>query len=895
MRIFNQREKDAGAERVIRMTKEDQGSKTFITNPDTGDEKEFKFDFSFNSHKDDPAVGPFATQDTVFNELGKPVLDNALSGLDVCLFAYGQTGAGKSFSMLGKQEPESMQGIIPRSCREIFRMIDLDKDNPLVNSSVGIQVHEVYCEQINDLLADRKTWPPNGHKPRMTKDGFTCDTVIKPCFNYHDIESAFHFADKNRSVGSHALNPESSRAHTIYQITYERKRKSSADAKQCETTTARINLVDLAGSERMESAGTSGQMLKEGNAINLSLTALGNTIKALSEGKRAQFRESKLTLLLQGSMTKGKVIMIAAVSPSAICYDESVSTLRFAERIKLVKIKAKKNVTVNPVEEIKKEMEAMRQRMQEEIDALRAGRTPGEEGGGGGPSAAELEELRRALQEQKEAEEALKADYERRMKEMNETDEQRKAKADAINTNWSKALGGASTLKADDIKDPHLLNLNEDPRLAETLVYPLTVDSTVVGRANKESPPTLEFNGMGIMKNHCVIEKVDDKVYLTPGKGARCCVNGEPRTEKTELKHNNRVWLGNNYAFRFAFPGHEEEGEKFETKPDYLMAEEEIAKYANASSGGDGEVSALNHQLSDALKKVEQANIISGDLGKDCLFSPKIIKNRTTGEDVVVVYVNLPTGNLTWPWDKFNVRLVEMVKSWQDWQYCVANDKKYEVAEESDPFLDNEYQLVGEADVWLQSLSNMIDLEVDPLILSVTGAQEGKMKIQVNPLDVNGNEGPWEDDNEDLDPFVESVDELKGKDVQFCVKIPKVTYEVDLSAGGKPKYRDTWIRYRINDRDTEEEWTETTHDTSNAIEAKFDHVKKFKKFVDDDMVRLFTKGKITFQVWGKLAENTHNALAEALPPGWKRVNAFQDPEGKLHLHLPTKDKEKAEA
>lgn len=892
MRIFNQREKDANAELVLRMVQEEKGSKTWIRNPDTGDEKEFKFDYSFNSHSQDESVGPYSTQDTVFNTLGKPVLDSALEGLNVCLFAYGQTGAGKSFSMLGKQSPPEMQGIIPRSCLEIFRRIDAEKGNEKVTACVSIQVVEVYCEQINDLLADRKTWPPNGHKTRNIPGGFTCDTIAKPCFNYEDIQSAFQFADKNRSVGSHALNPESSRAHTIYQIIYERKEVVGVAAngqKQMSTKTARINLVDLAGSERMESAGTSGQMLKEGNAINLSLTALGNTIKALSEGKRPQFRESKLTMLLQASMTTGKVIMIAALSPASICYDESVSTLRFAERIKMVKIKAKKNVVIDAVAELKKEMEQLKAEYSKELAFWKEKAASG--GGGGGGSAEEVEALRQEMlkreQEQKEAEEQMRQEYERRLKEMNETDADRAARAKEINSNWSKALGGASLEAKENIKVPHLLNLNEDPRLAETLIYTLDKEEVLVGRANKEEPPTLEFNGMGILKNHCRFLKEGEKMFLIPGKGARCCINGIPQSEKTELHHNYRVWLGNNYAFRFAFPGHEEEGEKFEQTPDYLMAEAEIAKAAASGGGEGGEVSALNHQLSDALKKVEQANIISGDLSSNCIFSPKIIKNRTTGDDLVVVHVTLPTGDLTWPWDKFNVRLVEMVKLWQNWQYCIGNDTKFELPPEN-PFIDNEYQLVGEADAWLRSLSNMIDLEVEPLILSVTGTQEGKLKIVINPLDKNGNEGPWEDDNEDLDPFVETVEELKGKTVQFCVKVLSAVYEVDLKDGGNPKYKDTWVRYKVNDRDPTEEYTETGHEPKTAIEAKFNHSKKFKLFVDDEIMTLFSKGKITFQVWGKLTNQTVIAGPDkALPTGWKRVQAFQAPDGSLHLTLPS--------
>ena len=259
MRLFNGREKTAGANRIVRMANEQVGSKTYITNPDTGDEKSFAFDYSFQSHSmTEENIGPWADQDTVFTELGKPVLYCALEGRNVCLFAYGQTGAGKSFSMLGKAEPAELQGIIPRSCHEIFRLRDLERDDPCVSYDIEMQVVEIYCEMINDLLDERKNWPANGHKPRLTKDGYVVDTVCNPCFCYADIEKSFSFADKNRSVGSHALNPESSRAHTIYTICYKRQKKTSPEAKQAETITSRINLVDLAGSERSESAGTTG-------------------------------------------------------------------------------------------------------------------------------------------------------------------------------------------------------------------------------------------------------------------------------------------------------------------------------------------------------------------------------------------------------------------------------------------------------------------------------------------------------------------------------------------------------------------------------------------------------------------------------------------------------------
>ena len=859
MRLFNGREKTAGATRIVRMQNEDKGSKTFITNPDTGEEKSFSFDFSFQSHSDtEQDIGPYATQDTVFNDLGKPVLYCALEGRNVCLFAYGQTGAGKSFSMLGKAEPKELAGIIPRSCVEIFRLRDLEADNPLVSYQIEMQVVEIYCEMINDLLDTRKNWPQNGHKPRLTKDGYVVDTVTNPCFSYEDIEKSFSFADKNRSVGSHALNPESSRAHTIYTINYKRQKKASVDAKQAETITAKINLVDLAGSERSESAGTTGQMLKEGNAINLSLTALGSTIKALSEGKRPNFRDSKLTLLLQGSMTNGKVIMIAAVSPASICFDESMSTLRFAERIKMVKIKAKKNVTQDPVAEIKKEMEEMRTKMQDEIDQLRA------ICGGGDPAAAKAqeEELRALLEAKKEGEKQLKEDLERKLKEMEETDEHRMNKGKAINDKWAHAFGGASSEKTEDVREPHLRNLNEDPRLAETLVYPFKTGTTKIGRGDKADPPCIEFNGMGIAKGHCAVEWEEGeggKVFITAAEPRSTILNGHPVTERKELTHNSRLWLGNNYAFRFVFPGREADGQAFDTNPDYLFAEAEIAEANQASATAGGIPSSLGHKLSEALKKVEQANIIVQDLGQACTFKPKIVKDRESGDDAVAVQVQMDDEHLLWPWEKFADRLVSMVTLWQNWQYSMDRDggASFELPDpQASPFHDFEDQLVGEADVWLQSLGNMLESETDAPVMDPCASSQGRLHVSVNPLDAEGREGPWDDPaRESLDPFVDSAQELLGKDIAWNVAVQKMVFadETCKTAEGC-KYHDIWVRYKINAKDYTEPWTATKHSQGGAaMEASLDTTTKHSANVTKAMLLLLERGYIRFQVWGKLA------------------------------------------
>eukprot|EP01006_Ploeotia_vitrea_P028536 TRINITY_DN61206_c0_g1_i1.p1 TRINITY_DN61206_c0_g1~~TRINITY_DN61206_c0_g1_i1.p1 ORF type:complete len:931 (+),score=93.40 TRINITY_DN61206_c0_g1_i1:106-2898(+) len=865
MRIFNGREKTAQAERIVRMENLQKGSKTFIMDPDTREERAFSYDYSFQSHSEtEQGIGAYATQDTVMSTLGIPVLNAALEGRNVSLFAYGQTGAGKSFSMLGKIGVPELEGIIPRSCREIFRRIGAE-NNPNIFHTVDVQVVEVYCEQVNDLLSDRKQWPANGHKPRLTaKDGYVVDTTKKPCSTSEQIFTAMEFADKNRSVGSHALNPESSRAHTIYQITAAKVTKNDA-GKVLETVTAKLNLIDLAGSERTDSAGTTGQMLKEGNAINLSLTALGGCIKSLSEGKRPNFRDSKLTLLLQGSMTNGKVIMIAAVSPASICYAETVSTLKFADRIKQVKIKSSKNVSADPVAELKKAMEEMRAKMQAEIDALRANAT-GDGVMSGEDEAAALAELQNAMAEQLDAERHLTAELQKQIEQLEMTDEARAEEADRIEQNWKSVFKGLSEQRSADETNPHFVNLNEDSRLSETLVYPFPPGKHWIGRSNKENPPLLEFNGMGISKDHCEVENTGEgELFITPNGGSRTLVNGKKISGRTKIVHQNRVWLGNNYAFRFVFPGFEAQGENLPEDPDYFVAEAETAASTSLALGSNPNSdlpTALNHKLAESLKKVQQAMMIATDLDRDVQFAPKIYKNRFTEEDDVVVFVKLSSGaELLWPWEKFNTRLVEMVKLWQEWQNCEAlGESLPERAPENDPFVDQESQLVGEADVWLQSLANMIDLDADTSILTPFGNIEGKLNVEINPCDKNGNPGPWEEDD-DLDPFVDEPSELLDTDIIFQVKINNLKFESQNSKmeGGGCRYENVFVRYKFNMDDYDEKWTVSPEDKSKSLTPTFNFGKKHTVFVTSEILKHITTGRIIFQVWGNVKQSGSSA------------------------------------
>jgi len=381
---------------------------------------------------------------------------------------------------------------------------------------------------------------------------------------------------------------------------------------------------------------------------------------------------------------------------------------------------------------------------------------------------------------------------------------------------------------------------------------------------------------MGMVKNHAQVVFENGTVTLTANTNGRVFANGQPVKKPVELKHNMRVWLGNNYAFRFVFPGKEDEGEKFDEgeKPDYFFAEQEIAEACGGASevaGAAGGVSpGISAKLSDALKKVDQANIIAVDLGQRVEFEAKIFKNRTTGENDVVIRANMGDGvELFWPMEKFNERLVIMSNEWASWQNCEESGQAYSLKDAvSNPFVDNDFQLVGECDVWLRSLANMIEHHADPCILAPSGKVEGRTQVSIVPCDSNHKEGPWED-NEENDPFVDDPNDLLDEEIAFKVKISNIVFDMGQERA-HCKFHHTFVRYRIDptDRDGENsEWNET----EKCEECTYNPSLKYKKLhtmkVNPQRLNLLMNGRIILQVYGKMAADSK---VDELPRSGKR-------------------------
>jgi kinesin family member 3B len=283
-------------------------------------------------------------QRDLYEDSGYPIVEAALGGFNGTIFAYGQTGTGKTWTMQGVPNDEHLRGIIPNSFQHIFDHVTLAKEG--TTFSLRASYLEIYNENIRDLLVK----VPKGAKPtylelREGDNGVFVDKI--QWFEVGSVEEIDTLMEKgfgNRTVAETKMNAESSRSHSIFTIIVESSEEGD-DGKQ-HVKAGRLNLVDLAGSERQSKTGASGATLVEAAKINLSLTALGNVISSLVDGKSKHipYRDSKLTRMLQDSLGgNAKTVMVANLGPADYNYDETLSTLRYANRAKQIKNKPKIN------------------------------------------------------------------------------------------------------------------------------------------------------------------------------------------------------------------------------------------------------------------------------------------------------------------------------------------------------------------------------------------------------------------------------------------------------------------------------------------------------------------------------------------------------------------------
>ncbi|XP_006785588.1 kinesin-like protein KIF1B isoform X3 [Neolamprologus brichardi] len=571
VRPFNSREISKESKCIIQM----QGNTTTILNPKAPKEpaKTFSFDYSYWSHTspDDPS---FASQNLVYNDIGKEMLQHAFEGYNVCIFAYGQTGAGKSYTMMGKQE-EGQEGIIPMLCEDLFEKINEDGNKEELSYSVEVSYMEIYCERVRDLLN-----PKNKGNLRVREHPllgpYVEDLSKLAVTSYTDIADLMDAGNKARTVAATNMNETSSRSHAVFTIVFTQKKHDSETDLSTEKV-SKISLVDLAGSERADSTGAKGTRLKEGANINKSLTTLGKVISALAEvdnctskskkKKKSDFipyRDSVLTWLLRENLGgNSRTAMVAALSPADINYDETLSTLRYADRAKNIKCNAVINEDPNNklVRELKDEVARLKELLRAQglgdildidpmgddcpgsgikylkdiqnnknryliasenqrpghfstapIGSLTASPSSGSLCNQGGlQSVTSIQERIMSTPGGEEAIERLK-ESEKIIAELNETWEEKLRKTEAIRMEREALLAEMGVAIREDggtlgvfspKKTPHLVNLNEDPLMSECLLYYIKDGITRVGQADAERRQDIVLSGAHIKEEHC--------------------------------------------------------------------------------------------------------------------------------------------------------------------------------------------------------------------------------------------------------------------------------------------------------------------------------------------------------------------------------------------------------
>ncbi|XP_051265774.1 kinesin-like protein KIF13B isoform X2 [Dicentrarchus labrax] len=536
VRPMNRREKDLKTKCVVEM----QGNQTVlhpaITNMNKGDPrsqpKVFAYDYCFWS-MDESQKDKFAGQDVVFQCLGESLLDNAFMGYNACIFAYGQTGSGKSYTMMGSAE---QPGLIPRLCSSLFsRTVQEAREGE--SFTVEVSFMEIYNEKVRDLL------DPKGNRQALRVrehnvfgpyvDGLSRLAVA----SYKDIESLMSEGNKSRTVAATNMNEESSRSHAVFNIILTHTLMDLQSGTSGEKV-SKLSLVDLAGSERAAKTGAAGERLKEGSNINKSLSTLGLVISALADqgagknkNKFVPYRDSVLTWLLKDSLGgNSRTAMVATISPAADNYDETLSTLRYADRAKSIVNHAVVNEDPNAriIRELREEVEKLREQLTE-AESMKA------------------PELKERLEESEKLIQEMTVTWEDKLRKTEAIAQERQRQLE----NLGISLQSSGIRVVDD--KCFLVNLNADPALNELLVYYLK-EHTRVGSANSQD---IQLCGMAIQAEHCVIDITESNgVMLSPHRNARTCVNGAAVTSPVQIHHGDRILWGNNHFFRISLPRH---------------------------------------------------------------------------------------------------------------------------------------------------------------------------------------------------------------------------------------------------------------------------------------------------------------------------------------------------
>eukprot|EP00051_Salpingoeca_urceolata_P016605 m.221836 g.221836 ORF g.221836 m.221836 type:complete len:1344 (+) comp18726_c4_seq3:629-4660(+) len=523
-----------------------------VKNPDKSVDKHektkrFTFDHSFWSCNVDD--DHFVNQEQVFEHLGEPVLDNAFTGYNSCIFAYGQTGSGKTFTMTGSPD---QPGIIPRLCSTLFERIEfLTSQNTNLEYQLEVSYMEIYNESVRDLLCykPKAKLRVREHKTLGPYVAGLSKFAVKSAEN---IEVLMKEGNEYRSTASTDMNATSSRSHAIFEVRMT-STEFVPEANKKVKKKSKIVLVDLAGSERQSKTKATGERLKEGANINKSLTTLGLVISALAadpkKHKFAPFRDSVLTWLLKDNLGgNSKTVMVATVSPASDNFDETMSTLRYADNAK--KIVNKAVINENADDKVLREL-------REEVERLRSGVAEH------ATSTVQTDEMRHKLAETEALMEEMSKSWEDKLRQ---TESELAEKEQLLQDHGASVTGQGERALRFESKMPHFVSMSDDPLAAEINIYTMTEGVTRIGRDDADPANDIVIWGVGTETEQCEVTCIvgpdpsgdfgDDDIEIVTmiPFGSSCFVNNERVEGPTKLNHASLVQLGESNVFRFNHP-----------------------------------------------------------------------------------------------------------------------------------------------------------------------------------------------------------------------------------------------------------------------------------------------------------------------------------------------------
>uniref|UniRef100_A0A8C5XDD2 Kinesin family member 13B n=1 Tax=Microcebus murinus TaxID=30608 RepID=A0A8C5XDD2_MICMU len=523
----------------------------------------FAYDHCFWSM--DESVREKVCQDDVFKCLGENILQNAFDGYNACIFAYGQTGSGKSYTMMGTAD---QPGLIPRLCSGLFERTQKE-ENEEQSFKVEVSYMEIYNEKVRDLLdpkGSRQTLKVREHSvlgPYV--DGLSKLAVT----SYKDIESLMSEGNKSRTVAATNMNEESSRSHAVFKITLTH------------------TLYDV-------KSGTSGEKVGKLSLVLTVREASTNRLRdRRKEGRHQQvgFPDAYIYSfigLIDSLGGNSKTAMVATVSPAADNYDETLSTLRYADRAKHIVNHAVVNEDPNAriIRDLREEVEKLR----EQLTKAEAMKSP---------------ELKDRLEESEKLIQEMTVTWEEKLRKTEEIAQERQKQLESLGISLQ-----SSGIKVGDDKC-FLVNLNADPALNELLVYYLK-EHTLIGSANSQD---IQLCGMGILPEHCIIDITPEgQVMLTPQKNTRTFVNGSSVSSLTQLHHGDRILWGNNHFFRLNLPKKKKKAEREDEEQDGSGKNDSSSEQLDVDGDSSSEVSSeINFNYEYAQMEVTMKALGSND------------------------------------------------------------------------------------------------------------------------------------------------------------------------------------------------------------------------------------------------------------------------------------------